>query len=80
MCEIFRTTLGIQTTAKQMNEEGYRTHSGMAFNISTTKLVLRNPIYCTVDKRSYAYFINHDGNVFGDMTEFDGIHRLSAKR
>ena len=50
----------------------------MKFNASTTRLVLRNPIYCTADKRSYDYFIDHDGNVFGDMIEFDGTHGLSA--
>lgn len=76
--EIFRTTRSIQTTAKQMNEEGFHTPSGAAFNASTTRLVLRNPIYCTADKRSYDYFIDHDGNVFGDMIEFDGTHGLSA--
>lgn len=76
--EIFRTTRSIQTTAKKMNEEGYRTPAGAAFNTSTTRLVLRNPIYCTADKRSYDYFIDHDGNVFGDMAEFDGTHGLSA--
>lgn len=76
--EIFRTTRSIQSTAKQMNEEGFHTPSGAAFNASTTRLVLRNPIYCTADKRSYDYFIDHDGNVFGDMIEFDGTHGLSA--
>ena len=76
--EIFRTTRSIQTTAKQMNEEGFHTPSGAAFNASTTRLVLRNPIYCTADKHSYDYFIDHDGNVFGDMIEFDGTHGLSA--
>ena len=76
--EIFRTTRSIQTTAKQMSEEGFHTPSGAAFNASTTRLVLRNPIYCTADKRSYDYFIDHDGNVFGDMIEFDGTHGLSA--
>ena len=29
--EIFRTTRSIQTTAKQMNEEGFHTPSGAAF-------------------------------------------------
>ena len=76
--EIFRTTRIIQSTAKQMNEEGFHTPSGAAFNASTTRLVLRNPIYCTADKCSYDYFIDHDGNVFGDMIEFDGTHGLSA--
>ena len=61
-----------------MNEEGFHAPSGAAFNASTTRLVLRNPIYCTADKRSYDYFIDHDGNGFGDMTEFDGTQGLSA--
>lgn len=76
--ELFRTNRSIQTTAKQMNREGYRTPSGAQFNTSTTRLVLKNPIYCTADQRSYDYFINHDGNVFGDLSEFDGQHGLSV--
>lgn len=76
--ELFRINRSIQTTAKQMNWEGYRTPSGVEFNTSTTRLVLKNPIYCTADKCSYDYFIDHDGNVFGDLSEFDGKHGLSA--
>ena len=75
---LFRTNRSIQTTAKQMNLEGYRTPSGAEFNASTTRLVLRNPIYCTADRRSYDYFIDHEGNVFGDLLDFDGQHGLSA--
>lgn len=41
-------------------------------------MVLRNPIYCTADKRSYDYFIDHAGNVFGDLSDFDGQHGLPA--
>lgn len=76
--ELFRTNRSIQTTAKQMNREGFKTPFGAEFNTSTTRLVLRNPIYCTADKRSYDYFINHEGNVFGDLSDFDGQHGLSA--
>ena len=75
---LFRTNRSIQKTAKQMNLEGYRTPSGAEFNTSTTRLVLRNPIYCTADKRSFDYFIDHEGNVFGDLSDFDGQHGLSA--
>ena len=39
--ELFRTNRSIQTTAKQMNREGYRTPSGAQFNTSTTRLVLK---------------------------------------
>ncbi len=42
--EIFRTTRSIQSAAKQMNEEGFHTPSGAAFNASTTRLVLRNAL------------------------------------
>lgn len=34
--EVFRSTRSIQSTAKQMNEEGFHTPSGAAFNASTT--------------------------------------------
>ena len=75
---LFRTNRSIQTTAKQMNLEGYRTPSGAEFNASTTRLVLRNPIYCTADRRSYDYFIDHEGNAFGDLLDFNGMHGLSG--
>ena len=75
---LFRMNRSIQTTAKQMNLEEFRTPSGAKFNASTTRLVLRNPIYCTADKYSYDYFIEHDGNVFGELSDFDGQHGLSA--
>lgn len=65
-------------TTTQMNKEGFRTPAGAKFNASTTRLVLRNPIYCTADKRSYDYFIDHEGNVFGDLADFDGQRGLSA--
>lgn len=76
--ELFRMNRSIQTTAKQMNKEGFRTPAGAEFNTSTTRLVLRNPIYCTADKCSYDYFIDHEGNVFGDLADFDGQRGLSA--
>ena len=42
--EIFRENRSIQSTAKQMNEEGFHTPSGAAFNASTTS--------CTVEKKA----------------------------
>ncbi len=76
--ELFLQNRSIQTTAKQMNQEGYRTQTGVEFNASTTRLVLRNPIYCVADEKSYNYFLEHEGNVFGDRVDFDGIHGLFA--
>ena len=35
-------------------------------------------MYCTADERAYHYFLEHEGNIFGDITEFDGAHGLSA--
>ena len=64
--DLFFQNRSIQTTAKQMNKEGYRTQTGVEFNASTTRLVLRNPIYCIADDKSYNYFIEYEGNVFGD--------------
>ncbi len=76
--ELFLQNRSIQTTAKQMNQEGYRTQIGVEFNASTTRLVLRNPICCVADEKSYNYFLDHEGNVFGDKADFDGVHGLSA--
>lgn len=76
--ELFLTNRSIKKTADALNQEGYRTQSGSAFNTSTTRLILKNLIYCIADKSSYDYFIEHDGNIFGDLDDFDGKRGLSA--
>ena len=76
--EIFAATRSIKKTADKMNELGYRTKVGSKFNTSTTKLLLKNPVYCTADESAYNYFLEHNGGLCGDISDFDGQHGISA--
>lgn len=74
---VFRKTRSIQTTCKEISKE-HKTKQGAVFTASTIRLILKNPIYCTADERAYNYFLEHDGNIFGELSEFDGTHGISA--
>ena len=76
--EIFASTRSIKKTADKMNELGYRTKVGSKFNTSTTRLLLKNPVYCTADESAYKYFLEHNGGLCGDVSDFDGQHGISA--
>ena len=76
--EIFASTRSIKKTADKMNELGYRTKVGSKFNNSTTRLLLKNPVYCTADENAYNYFLEHNGGLCGDVSDFDGQHGISA--
>ena len=75
--KVFRDTRSIQTTAKIISKE-HKTKQGSAFNASTTRLILTNPIYCVADERAYTYFLEQGGNIFGELSEFDGQHGISC--
>lgn len=76
--EIFASTRSIKKTADKMNELGYRTKIGSKFNTSTTRLLLKNPVYCVADEMAYNYFYENGGGVCAELSEFDGQHGLSA--
>ena len=78
--KIYRTfweTRSLLQTCTQISKK-FDTKHGAKFTTSTIRLILRNPIYCAADEFSYNYFLEHDGNLFGDMSEFDGRHGLSS--
>lgn len=76
--EIFGQLRSIKKTADRMNELGYRTKIGGKFNTSTTRLLLKNPVYCVADEIAYNYFYENGGGVCAELSEFDGQHGLSA--
>lgn len=76
--EILASTRSIKKTADKMNELGYRTKIGSKFNTSTTRLLLKNPVYCVADEIAYNYFYENGGGVCAELSEFDGQHGLSA--
>lgn len=75
---IFAETRSIKKTADRMNELGFHTKIGAKFNASTTRLLLKNPVYCTADEAAYSYFLEHNGGLCDEISAFDGQHGLSA--
>lgn len=73
----FRDLRSIQTTAKVISES-HTTKQGAKFTASAIRLILSNPIYCTADETAYNYFLDQGGNIFGDLSEFDGEHGISC--
>ena len=76
--EVFAATRSIKKTADKMNSLGYRTKIGAQFNSSTTRLLLKNPVYCTADENAYNYFLDNNGGLCGDISDYDGQHGISA--
>lgn len=76
--EIFGQLRSIKKTADKMNKLGYRTKAGSKFNASTTRLLLKNPVYCVADENVYNYFYENGGGLCEELSAFDGQHGLSA--
>ena len=75
---LFLSCRSMNATAQKLNEEGRHTKMGTEFTVLAVKDIIRNPVYCIADKDAYQYFIEHDGNVYGDESDFDGIHGVSV--
>ena len=77
---IYRTFGKVRSLLQTSNliNEQYATKHGAQFTTSSIRMILRNPIYCVADERSYNYFLEHEGNIFGEKEEFDGLHGLSS--
>lgn len=75
---LFLSTRSLNATANRLNEEGYRTKTGAEFTLLAVKDIIRNPVYCVADQDAYRYFIEHDGNIYGEEAEFDGVHGIAV--
>jgi len=73
----FWETRSLLRTSEQINEQ-YATKNGAKFTTNSIRTILRNPIYCVADEYSHNYFLERDGNLFGELSEFDGKHGLSS--
>ena len=74
----FLATRSLNATAAKLNEEGYRTKNGAEFTILAVRDIIRNPVYCVADADAYKYFIENDGSVYGEESEFDGVHGVAV--
>lgn len=74
----FLATRSINATANRLNEEGYRTKNGAEFTVLAVKDIIKNPVYCVADQIAYRYFIENDGSVYGEPSDFDGVHGVAV--
>ncbi len=73
----FAETRSLLQTATRINAK-YSTKRGARFTTTSIRLILCNPIYCVADEYVHNYFMERDGNLFGELAEFDGTHGLSS--
>ena len=76
--EIFAATRSIKKTADKMNELGYRTKVGSSSQYFHNKTSFEKIPYRTADESAYNYFLEHNGGLCGDVSDFDGQHGISA--
>ena len=78
--EIFQTFLLTRSISKTSDiiGEKYRTKSGARFTVLAIKDIVKNPVYCTADEKAYRYFLEHDANIFGELSEYDGHYGISV--
>jgi len=73
----FLETRSLHATAVELNKR-YTTKTGAKFTVLAVKDILKNPIYCTADERSYQYFLDSGANIFGGIEKFDANHGLAV--
>ena len=76
--QAFLSSRGYNAAARKLNAEGYRTKTGLPFNTQSVRDIVTNPVYCSADKDAYRYFIEHDGDVYGEEADYDGLHGISV--
>ena len=76
--EVFLKTRSYNQTAKQLNEEGYRTKMDSDFTTLAVRDLISNPVYCIADEDSYNYFLEEGCNLFGEKSEYDGYHGIAV--
>ena len=78
--EIYNTFWEERSLLRTVNliNESYSTKNGAKFTTSSIRNILQNPIYCVADEYAHNYFLEHEGNLFGELSEFDGKHGLSS--
>ncbi len=76
--EIFISTRSYKETVLRLNKEGWKTRIGGSFRLSSVKDMIRNPVYCVADQDSYKYFLDTGCNLYGEKSEYDGVHGISV--
>lgn len=54
-------------------QRGLKSKNGVEFSRTTLRALLTNPVYCTADADSLAFFSSHDYSLAAEASEFDGV-------
>lgn len=54
-------------------QHGLKSKNGVEFSRTTLRALLTNPVYCTADADSLAFFSAHDYALAAESSEFDGV-------
>ena len=76
--EMFLCTRSFHATAVWLNRNGIKTKKGAEFTTLAVKDIIRNPVYCMADDKSYSYFYEKGGKLYGEIDDYDGFHGLSV--
>ncbi|MBQ9061491.1 MAG: recombinase family protein [Eubacterium sp.] len=75
---VFLETRSYNAAANRLNEEGLKTKTGMDFSMRAVRDIVTNPVYCRADQEAYRYFVENEGNVYGEEVDFNGNHGISV--
>ena len=76
--KLFLQTRAFYQVACKLNDEGYKTKKGAKFTQLAVKDIIKNPVYCIADERSYDYFLDQGSNICGEKSDWDGVHGIAA--
>ena len=75
--EAFLSLRSYNAVATLMNKSKH-TKKGKQFTILAVRNILDNPVYCVADKKAYKHFLEHGGNIYGNIEDFDGQHGIAV--
>lgn len=75
---LYLETDSLTKTEAELLRRRIHTKSGKHFTRFSIKAILQNPVYLTADEAAYDYFVQHDADLFSDITAFDGRHGIMA--
>lgn len=76
--ELFMEMSSLSGVAKKLNEEGYKTGTGIGFTNVAVKGILENPVYAIADEDIKAYFTTFEVPIWAEEESFDGKRGIIA--
>lgn len=74
----FIETGSLTATEIYLNQNGYKTKTGVDFTRFAIKNILENPVYMIADEDAYNYITEKQMDLYSDKSDFDGKHGMLA--